>query len=336
MFKIIKYLLILVMLVAVGGWVFYSYQISAPVGDSTAKVAFEVEQGEGVNQISSKLAKRGLIRSSFWFDVYVWQKNLERNFVAGVYDVPSDSSIRQLVKLLTSSGNSEQKITIIEGWNNKEIAAYLEKQGLVQAEYFLNLVGRDLGAYVSQYAFLTDKPASVDLEGYLFPDTYRVFKNSTAQEIIKKMLNNFSQKLTPDLLQEIKRRDKSLFEIITLASIIEKEVRNPDDMRLVADIFYKRLEAGIALQSDATVNYLTGSGRAQSTAEDLKIDSPYNTYKYRGLPPGPISNPGLNAIMAAIYPTPNQYYYFLTTDDGQVIYSKTYDEHLANKRKYLD
>lgn len=336
MFKIIKYLLILIILVAVGGWVFYSYQISAPVGDSPDKVAFEVEQGEGVNQISFKLAERGLIRSSFWFEVYVWQKNLERNFVAGVYEVPSDSSIRQLVKQLTSPGNSEQNITIIEGWNNKEIAAYLETQGLVQTQDFLNLVSADLSGYVSQYSFLADKPSAVDLEGYLFPDTYRVFKNATAKEIIKKMLDNFGQKLTPDLLAEINRRDKSLFEIITLASIIEQEVRNPDDMKLVADIFYKRLNAQIALQADSTINYLTGHGRTQSTAEDLKIDSPYNTYKYRDLPPGPISNPGLNAIMAAIYPTPNQYYYFLTTADGQVIYSKTYDEHVANKRKYLD
>lgn len=336
MFKTIKFLFFLTIIILIGGWVFYAYQINAPVSAAKSTVNFTIEPGQGVKQISQNLSDRGLIRSVFWFDVYVWQKGLERNFVAGVYELAGNLSARQLVQTLTTPGSSEQNITIIEGWNNKEIAAYLQTQGLVQTQEFLNLVSRDLSGYVSQYSFLADKPSGVDLEGYLFPDTYRVFKNATAQEIVKKMLDNFSQKLTPDLLAEIKRRDKSLFEIITLASIIEQEVQNPDDMKLVADIFYKRLNAKIALQADSTINYLTGHGRTQSTAEDLKIDSPYNTYKYRGLPPGPISNPGLNAIMAAIYPTPNQYYYFLTIADGQVIYSKTYDEHVANKRKYLD
>ena len=149
------------------------------------------------------------------------------------------------------------------------------------------------------------------------------------------MLDNFSQKLEGNLTSKILAQKKSIFEIITLASIIEKEVRNPEDMKMVADIFYKRLNKGMALQSDATVNYITGKGLLQPTLADTQIDNRYNTYKYPGLSLGPISNPGLSAIIAAIEPNSNPYYYFLTTKDGAVIYSKTYEEHLRNKAKYL-
>ncbi|OGY89834.1 MAG: hypothetical protein A2927_01170 [Candidatus Komeilibacteria bacterium RIFCSPLOWO2_01_FULL_45_10] len=150
------------------------------------------------------------------------------------------------------------------------------------------------------------------------------------------MLDNFGAKLTQEMRVDIKNAGKSIFEVITLASIIEKEVRTEQDMKMVADIFNKRLEQGIALQSDATVNYVTGKGLVQPTAADIAVDNLYNTYKYRGLPPGPIANPGLKAIKAAIYPTPNQYYYFLTTAEGEVIYSQTYQEHLKNKSVYLN
>lgn len=231
---------------------------------------------------------------------------------------------------------NEDCIRVLEGWDNQEIAAYLEAQGLVNKDDFLTVVSKNLNSFVNDFDFLQGKPADVDLEGYLFPDTYRVFKNTSSEEVAKKMLNNFGKKLLPEMREEIKRRHRSIFEIITLASIIEKEVRGEDNMKLIADIFYKRLNAGMALQSDATINYITGKGLVQPTAEDLKIDNPYNTYKYRGLPPSPISNPGLEAIMAAIYPKSNPYYYFLTTKDGKVIYAKNYQEHLQNKRNYLD
>jgi UPF0755 protein len=148
------------------------------------------------------------------------------------------------------------------------------------------------------------------------------------------MLDNFNKKLTPELVTEINKQQKTVHEIITLASIIEKEVSNDNDRKLVADIFYKRLEKGIGLQSDATVNYVTGKSTTRPSAQDLAVDSPYNTYKYKGLPPGPISNPGISAILAAIYPTSNPYFYFLTTPDGKVIYSKAYQEHLQAKAQY--
>ena len=230
---------------------------------------------------------------------------------------------------------NEDCFRIIEGWDNKEVSAYLVDKNFLSENGFTEAAGAD-SPLIKEFDFLQDKPANVDLEGYLFPDTYRIFKNSDSYDIIRKMLANFNAKLTPELRQEIVKQKKSFFEVLTLASIIEKEVSEPEDMKMVADIFYKRLKAGIALQSDATVNYATGKSLIQPTYQDLSVNSLYNTYRYPGLPPGPISNPGINALKAAIYPTPNPYYYFLTTESGQAIYSKTYEEHLINKNKYLN
>lgn len=320
----------------ISAFIWYNYQISSPVSDNSSVLIFEIKSGQGVNQISQNLFNQGLIKSRFYFETYAWRKGLESDFVAGVHELSPSMSIKEVTAKLTKPGGSETVITIIEGWNNKEIAGYLAGQQLFSQEEFLNEVGQDLSDYVSRYDFLQDKPANVDLEGYLFPDTYRVFKNSLPKEIVKKMLNNFSQKLTEEMRQEIKRQNRSIFQVITLASIIEKEVRSPEDMKKVADIFYKRLDQGIALQSDATINYITGKGNVQPTLEDTRVNNPFNTYRNPGWPPGPISNPGLNAIKAAIYPEANLYYYFLTTKEGEVIYSQTYDEHLRNKAKYLN
>ena len=149
------------------------------------------------------------------------------------------------------------------------------------------------------------------------------------------MVDTLDKKLTPDLRDEIKKRNKTIHEILTLASIIEKEVSSDEDRKLVSGIFYKRLEIGMPLQSDATVNYVSGKSELRPTFDDISIDNVYNTYKYRGLPPGPINSPGLLAIISAIYPKENPYLYYLTTRDGQAIYSRTHDEHVAAKRKYL-
>ena len=147
----------------------------------------------------------------------------------------------------------------------------------------------------------------------------------------KKLMKKIS-----DLREEIKKQNKTIFEIVVLASIIEKEAGSSKDMKKVSSVFQNRLEIGKALESDATINYITNTGRAQSTYEDLKSDSPYNTYKYTGLPPGPISNPGIEAIKSAIYPEKTDYFYFLTKKEGgEAVFSKTYQEHLKNKYKYL-
>jgi len=332
----IKRIILIVILILFLGWVFVNYQFTTSVSNDLTMHEFNIEQGWGVNKISLELYQKGLIRNQFYFESYVWLKGLERNFKAGTHQISPSMNIEQVVATMIEPGDSEQVITIIEGWNIYEIATYLEKEGLVEAQEFINFVNNPKSELVDDYSFLSDKPYGVSLEGYLFPDTYRVYKNSNIVDIVKKILDNFEKRVSQGNIQRIKAMDKSVYDVLTLASIIEKEVRDSYDMKMVSDIFTKRLKAGIALQSDATVNYITGKGLAQPSLNDLAIDHPYNTYKYRDLPPGPISNPSFYAILAALEPVANPYYYFLTTPDGEVIYSENYEEHLINKANYLD
>jgi UPF0755 protein len=186
------------------------------------------------------------------------------------------------------------------------------------------------------YEFLIDKPQSATLEGYLFPDTYRFYKSATPDQVVQKLLDTFGEKVILPLQDQITESKHTIFQIITLASIIEKEVKSDADRRIAAGIFWKRLELGMPLQSDATVNYITGKQALQPTNADLSTDSLYNTYKYPGLPPGPIDNPSFSAIRAVVNPEETSYLYFLTKPDGTTVFSKTYEEHLANKKRYLN
>ncbi|MDO8668832.1 MAG: endolytic transglycosylase MltG [Candidatus Buchananbacteria bacterium] len=330
-----RIIIIIIAIIAIAS-AYFAISISLPAKGEKAPVYFKIESGETLSMVSQNLADQGLIRSRFIFEIYAKLRGWQGKLVAGDHLLNKNMNIREVLRSIVSSKNlvNEKVITIIEGWRTSEIADYLEKNNVVSQEDFLNEIA--VGNWPEQYDFLKNVPAK-NLEGFLFPDTYRVFIDATAHDIVKKMLDNFNSKLTAKMRSDIISQGKNIFEVVILASIIEREVPKDADKKLIADIFLKRIEAGIALQSDATVNYVTGKGRAQPSYDDLKIDSPYNTYKYRGLPPGPISNPGIKSLEAVIYPTKNPYYYFLTTlDDGTVIYSQTYEEHLINKAKYLN
>lgn len=346
LFAIILFTIIIVSAVLAGD-AFLQIYLSSPKSSAQAEI-FAIEQGEGVNQISQHLKDQDLIKSMFVFETYVWWKGLGSKFMAGNFELEKGMSASKIVKILTSRPNqNEKELTIIEGWSLRDFGYYLENQGLFQAEELHELAGfpaadyRGLRAlsrpkdFSSEYDFLKDKPSYVGLEGYLFPDTYRVFADATVENIIRKMLNNFDKKLTPELRAEILGQGKTIFEVITMASILEQEVQTEKDKKLVADLFWRRLDAGMALQADSTVNYATGGDRAQATYKDLETDSYFNTYKYRGLPLGPICNPGIVSIRAAIYPTSNNNWYFLTTPEGRVIYSVDFEEHKENKARYL-
>lgn len=249
---------------------------------------------------------------------------------------------RERIRLAEQAKNAkapQQKITLLEGWNNKDIGDYLEKNDIAKAADFLNAQKK---INLSNYTLLSSKSGVVDLEGFIFPDTYLIPSKAPSGTdissiIIKKALDNFSQKMTPKLISESENQGLNLNQLITLASILEKESgKSLSEKKIIAGIFYNRLKISMPLQSDATVNYVTGKSQAQPLLDDTKIDSPYNTYKYAGLPPGPICNPGLDAIIAAAEPATNSYLYFLHDQKtGQAYYSKTLDEHNTNKAKYL-
>ena len=244
----------------------------------------------------------------------------------------------------------EINITIIEGWRITDLAGALESKGIIKASTFLK-AAQDVS--LANYDLLASRPAKASLEGYVFPDTYRMFKpqNLTdeifGQDLIKKALDNFEQKFTQEMIAQAKRKNFTLHQIITLASVIEKETgRNAVteeqksaldlERKNVASIFYNRLKAGMPLESDATVNYTTGKNNPTPTQAELDTISPYNTYLNKGLPPGPICNPSLSSIMTALYPAQTDYYFFLHIQpSGEPIFSKTFEEHVKNKFKYL-
>jgi UPF0755 protein len=248
----------------------------------------------------------------------------------------------------------ELTITIIEGWNTAEIGKYLEKEGIVNEKNFLTA---ERNFKPATFDFLKTLPSDADLEGFLFPDTYRILKSTAelaktnpqlaSKTIIKKILDNTQVKLDGLKIDSGETQGLPLFGIITLASIVEKETgRNStsaeqkqqlqEERQTIAGIFLNRLKAGMPLESDATINYITGKNNPQPSAVDLSINSPYNTYKNQGLPKGPICNPSLSSIEAVLKPIKTDYFYFLHQQpSGEVVYSKTFKEHVRNKQKYL-
>ncbi|PWB38751.1 MAG: endolytic transglycosylase MltG [Parcubacteria group bacterium] len=295
-----------------------------------------VASGQGVHEISRDFYSQGIIQNKFIFESWVWFKQAGTHIKSGSYVIPAHVSVRRLVNiLLLGPGHRQTSFTFIEGWDRgrAELKDLLQKNGF-DYDQFLKWTAHKQD-WQEQYDFLAEAPATASLEGYLFPNTHFIDEQTTEKDLIDKMLDDFGRQLDPELRAEIRKQNKTIFEVITLASIVEREVPAKADKKMIADVFIKRLQNGIGLQSDATINFITGKGLVQPTGDDVQVDSPYNTYKFKGLPPGPIGNPGLDSIKAVIYPTDNPYYYFLTTKDGTVIYSKTYEEHLANKKKYL-
>ncbi|PIT86934.1 MAG: endolytic transglycosylase MltG, partial [Candidatus Magasanikbacteria bacterium CG10_big_fil_rev_8_21_14_0_10_43_6] len=229
----------------------------------------------------------------------------------------------------------EVTITIPEGYTIAQIGDVVTTQLTISQADWDWLTGMDSTFEAHDIMRLAEKPEHVDLEGYLFPDTYRFFADASVEDVVGRLLDEMETVLlevdTSDWPDEL----ETYHDVLTLASILEREVQDSDDMAMVADIFLKRLAIGMPLQADSTVNYVTGGDSPAISLDDRDIDSLYNTYRYAGLPPGPISNPGREAISAVLNATSNDYYYFLTTPEGEVIYAVTHDQHVQNKALYL-
>ncbi len=332
---------LLIVVVLGGSWLIRARK---PVTEAPAIAAFTVTEGEGAKAIAGRLEDADLIRSKSWFLFLVWRRDSAAEFKPGTFDLSPSMTPDTIERTLTQGLplSNERQITVLEGWNLDEIAAYFEKQGVMSRAGLEALAGRR-ARLVSEGEIPTwdvfdavgARPATASLEGYLFPDTYRIFVDASAEDVMKRMLNNFEEKLTPGLRAEIAASGHTVHEIVVMASVLEREVRGEKDMAIVSDLFWRRVEAGMGLEADSTVNYCTGKSLPAVTYADLQVECPWNTYKYRGLPAGPIGNPGLLAIEAAVHRDPNDYWYFLTDDEGTVYYAKTLNEHNANKAKYL-
>lgn len=319
-----------------------SLDVSVIEGQDLEEITILVEKGEGLKEIGQKLKDQGLINNIKIFEFYAFLSRAKNEFWPGEYKVEIGMGLKDLVKALISLPLAqEREVTFIEGWTNKEVEEFLKKQEIISEEEFLlalNTVSQDQEV-LDKYEFLSEavekSSKEAMLQGFLFPDTYRFYKETTAEAIIKKMLKNFDKKIDIELRQKAEQSGRSIFEIVTLASLIEKEAALDQDRRLVADVFWKRLEIGWALESCATINYILGYPKVRLSIEDTRIPSPYNTYLNAGLPPGPINNPSLSSIKAAIDPLKNDYCCFLSTEEGEMIFSKTVEEHNRNKSIYL-
>ena len=318
---------IILFLSLASGVIYLYYQMTAPLAKNGTDQVVVVAKGQGIKEIGRELENAHLIRGGFYFELYAFlfqRKNLQ----AGEYIFNSSMSISEIVDSLIAGKvvRHEIKITIPEGFTVKQIDQKLTEASLIQSGALINF---DVNKIQNT------KYKIVNLEGYLFPDTYFFNKDSSLDEIISKMFNNFDKKFDAGMREEVVRQNKTIEQIMILASIIQNEALNEKEMPLLSGVFSNRLVKNWPLQSDATVNYITGKGMRQVSFADIKIDSPYNTYKYKGLPPSPICNPGLAALKAAIWPAKTDYFYFFHPLDGPTIFSWTEQEHQTNRAKWL-
>jgi UPF0755 protein len=339
-------ILALIILIALGAYLYFYFGTISSNSQNDQKIDFVIASGEGINQISSHLYEKKLIKNQLIFKAYLWQKKLQGDIKAGEYHLAQNLNIVNLVKILSEGQvKKDVDIKIIEGWTTDDIAEYLGKNNIVAKADFTKTitdVSKVITNNLKKYPFLSEillrsnSEATLTLEGYLFPDTYTIYTTATSEDILEKMLANFDKKVDQEIRAEIKKQNKTLDEVLILASIIEKEVASYEERRMVADIFLKRLAVGMPLQSDATVNYVTKKKTTRPSYDDLEVDSLYNTYKNKGLPPTPINNPSLSAIKAVVYPIKNDYYFFLTDKNNVIHYGRNGEEHIMNRQKYLD
>lgn len=336
--SMIVFFLFTAIVVTAGAYFYVSDQIEKPREKIGFYKNFIIPSGESAAGIGEKLAKEGIISDSFYFKFYLWKTGLKNSIKAGEYNLSSSMSIPEIANIVSKGKIIDKEITVLipEGLTSAEIEEILADKELLKKGEFTEAVEEKNFKRYYRYDFLADKPKGANLEGYLFPDTYIFYKKTSPEDILEKIFNNFDKKIDSEMRNEIARQGKTIFEVLTLASIVQEEANGAGDMKIVAGIFLNRLETGKALEADSTINFITGKKMPQALYSDLEISSPYNTYKNAGLPPGPIDNPGLDAIRAVIWPEKTSYLYFLHSPDGKAVYSKTYEEHLKNREKYLN
>jgi UPF0755 protein len=295
-------------------------EVNAPV------IYVEVPEGAGASQVASLLVERKILTSTVGYRFYSLFNKNARKPRPGKYGIDFGKSYRDIANMLAlGPGREEASVRVVEGWTIEDIREQLAEGNTTSspADFLVDGLAVD-------FPFLKGLPSATPLEGYLFPDTYRVWKDQLPQSLISRQLAEFGSK-TEGFAEEAKKQGRALHDVVILASIIEKEAGHDKDRAIIAGIFMNRLNNSMRLQSDATLNYIIKSGRARLTTEDLKNESPYNSYTHDGLPPGPISNPGIASLEAALHPAKTDYFYFLSDANGKTYFAKTLDEHNANK-----
>ena len=306
----------------------FYYQGTRPASQDSRSITFEVQPGMTLKQVTLELFNQRLILSPSAFQAIAYIQDKEKQIMVGEFSLSPSMLPAEIILRLTSGKTILYPLTIPEGYRITEIASLLDTQGLASSEVFiLQTQDKDL---IKSMDIPTDS-----LEGYLFPETYYFSKLTPEKKIVQKMVNTFKEKvLKSQLLKSSKESPLSLHEIITLASLIEKETGLDSERKLISSVFHNRLRKNMRLQTDPTVIYAIEKFDGNIRKRDLKIDSPYNTYRYKGLPPGPISSPGIKSIEAAIFPIKSNHLYFVSRQDGSHHFSNTLVEHNQAVKKY--
>ena len=334
-------ILFILLLLGAGGLIAGYYYMLAPVASpGSSLIPVEVPAGASAAAIGELLTEAGVIRNPLVFRIYARLNNLEQGFIAGKYLLDPALDLAEIAAVISSGAvhRETEWFTVPEGFTVEQIAARLAEQGLVDQSQFLQLAQNPPASITGALSFLElpDDPDIIyALEGYLFPDTYEVEAGASAEEIIILMLRRMESVFNEERRKQCAALGMSIHEVLTLASIVERETIVEHELALISGVFHNRLAIGMALGSCATVNYLLPEVKEVLSEQDTKIDSPYNTYQNPGLPPGPIAAPGEAAIDAALNPVVTDYLYFRTKEDGsgESYFARTAEEHEANSRK---
>lgn len=323
----------IIVVIVAGLTIFLTFEGRAVDKNNKDLVIVKIKEGSGTSQIAYALNEQGVLHSTFAFQISSKLGGYDGKYIAGSYVVSKSMTSKEIMKLITSGKTSGKVFRIIEGQTIEKIATQLENEKIVSKKDFFKEV--ENGKF--NYDFMKDLPnGAARLEGFLYPDTYSVDVDATAHDVIDAMLKNFDKHITDEYYEQAKKQGYSMYEIITVASIIEKEAQKPDDKKNVASVIYNRLDEKMYLQMDSIVSYINKEDKIRATYDDIEVDSKYNPYKNLGLPPGPICSPGEKSIKAALYPPETDYMYFVASDkiDGTNVFSETYDEFLKDKAKF--
>ena len=311
-------------------------KINTPVSDDASVVPFTVDVGESAFSVSNKLLEQNLITDADLFRLFLRYNGLDASLEAGDYVLRRNMNFREIAEALQKANFEEVTITIPEGWRAEQIAEKLTQENIMDGPTFLAFVRQGTGI---DHPLLADRPAGASYEGYLFPDTYRIPANGKPQDLIIRMLDNMAAKIPPDTPQQAAGQGYTFYQVLTVASIVEREAVVADERPTIASVYFNRLAQGMYLQADPTVQYAMGyqtdTGQWWKTPvlleEYSQVNSPYNTYLNPGLPPGPICSPGASAIVAALQPEQTTYLFFMGCGgEGRHLFATDYTEHERN------
>ncbi|HBR86391.1 MAG TPA: endolytic transglycosylase MltG [Candidatus Marinimicrobia bacterium] len=306
---------------------FFLLIINWPQGNPYTLVKVSIPKGSNIADVSRILNEKNIITNKQIFRIAVWTLGHDKKFPAGSYTLNGARSNYQIIDQLVHGAPNLKRVTVQEGWALNAIAAELERVLGTDAEDFLELCENK--SLLKKWNI-----NHVSFEGFLFPDTYYFLEDQHPEEIMETMVKEYHNCMTDSLRNRAQELGFNINEVVTLASIIEGEALYNSERPVISAVYHNRLQKGMKLQADPTIQYIIDDGPRRLLKKDLKIESPYNTYLNKGLPPGPINNPGKESILAALYPLKNDFLYFVARGDGYHAFTKTEGEHLKAKRKF--